>query len=291
MRAFPPTGDTSNMHRRASLRWRRHITIIAAACFMTAALTQLPPAPLAADMGAREVTEALVKATRNSPADLASLDLTYLDLSALDFKAARLSDADLYGADLTSADLSGADLSYTRLDRATIIRAKFVDANLERATLLRPTVFSDMRFDRADAPDFTRARLIGARFQARIDGASFTGADLTDADFSPLEDRPGEGTITTVPKNEMSNSDFTSAILVRTNLSRAILRYAVFAKADLTNAVLERADLTGANLSGADLSGADLTGADLARVDLRGAKGLDKARGLASALNLETALR
>lgn len=245
----------------------------------------------AADLATREVTERLVKSSRENPADFSETDLSYLDLSGLDFKGASLTGADLYGTDFTSADLSGADLSHTRLDRSVLIHAKLAGANLEGATILRPTAFSTMMFDQSEAPDFSRARLVGVRVQARLDGARFPAADLTGANFSPFESRAGEGTITTVPRNDLTNADFTEAIMVRSDFSKAILRYTRMARADLKGAVLRGADLTGADLTGADLTGADLTGADMTRAILRGVKGLDAAVGLAATQNLDTAIR
>lgn len=245
----------------------------------------------AADKSAREVTEALVKSSGDMPADLSGLDLTYLDLSMLDFKGANLSDADLYGTDFTAANLSHADLSYTRLDRAVLIRANFSGANLAGATILRPTVFSDMRFNQTEAPSFRGAMMQRVRVQARIDGADFTDANLTEADFSPFEDRAGEGTITTVPRNELTNARFVNAKLVKANLSRAIMRFADLRGADLTGAALREAELVGANLEGANLTSADVTGADFARVNLKGVIGLDTAIGIKAALNMDTAQR
>lgn len=245
----------------------------------------------AADMAAREVTEALVKATPDAPADLSTLDLTYLDLSGLDFKAANLADADLYGTDFTSANLANADLSHTRLDRSVLIRANLAGAKLSDATILRPTVFSDMRFDQADAPSFRGADMTRVRVQARLDGADFSDANLTEADFSPLEDRAGEGTITTVPRNELTNARFFKARLVKANLSRAIVRFADLRGADLSGANLREAELVGSDMEGADLTGADVTGADFGRVNLKGVKGLDMAIGLGAVRNMDTAQR
>lgn len=269
----------------------RFAVVMATMAIYIASSTVLPVPASSADMVTREVTEALVKATRESPADFSGLDLSYLDLSSLDFKAADLSDADLYGTDFTTANLSGANLSHTRLDRAVLIRADFSGANLEAATILRPTVFSDMHFDRREAPSFKGANLKRVRVQARIDWADFSGADLTAANFSPFEDRAGEGTITTVPRNELRNANFTKAIMVKTNLARTILHFANLAGADLGGASLREAELIGANLEGANLAGADITGADFARVNLKGVRGLDTAIGLKSALNMETAQR
>lgn len=254
-----------------------------------AGLQGLPAA--ATDMSAREVTEALVKASGGVRADFSGHDLTYLDLSLLDFKGANLSDADLYGTDFTGAKLANADLSHTRLDRAVLIRADFSGAKLEDATILRPTIFTDMSFDQNDAPTFRGAMMQRVRVQARMDGADFSDADLTQADFSPYETRSGEGTITTVPRNEMMNAKFVNARMAKANFALAVMRFADLRGADLEGANLRNAELVGANLEGANLAGADVTGADFARVNLKGARGLDTAIGLDAALNMDTTLR
>lgn len=245
----------------------------------------------AGDMATRQVTEALVKASRDNPADFSGLDLAYLDLSTLDFKGANLSDADLYGTDFTLANLSGANLSHTRLDRAVLIRADLSGARLDGASILRPTVFSDMRFNLVEAPTFKGASMVGVRIQAKLDGADFSHANLTSADFSPYEDRAGEGTITTVPRNELSNAKFKAANLTKANFARAVVKFADFRDASLSSASLRDADLTQSDFAGADFTGADLTGADFAGANLKGAKGLESAIGLDAALNLATAKR
>lgn len=275
---------TTRVHRHL----RRGTILIAGFSLAALLFATRMPAATAADMAARDVTETLVKASREAPADFSGLDLTYLDLSLLDFKGANLADADLYGTDFTGANLSGADLSSTRLDRAVLIRADLSSAKLNASTILRPTVFSDMRFDQREAPSFRGAQMQMVRVQARMDGADFSEADLTEADFSPFEDRAGEGTITTVPRNELINARFVKARLVRANMTRTILRFADFRDADLSGANLRDAELIGANLEGADLSGADITGADFARTNLNGVKGLDTAIGLDAALNLDS---
>lgn len=245
----------------------------------------------AADMVVREVTEALVKSARQSPADFSGRDFTYLDLSSLDFKGANLADADLYGTDFTGANLADADLSNTRLDRAVIIRADFSGAKLADARILRPTVFSDLQFDQSEAPTFRGAMMQRVRVQARMDGADFSDADLTEADFSPYEDRAGEGTITTVPRNELMSAKFVNARMSKANFSRVIMRFANLRGADLSGAILRNAELVGANLEGANLTGADITGTDFARANLKGVRGLDTAIGLEAALNMDAAIR
>lgn len=241
-----------------------------------------------AEMTARQMTEALVKADPAQPLDLMAKDLRLLDLSGLDFKRARLQRSDLFGVDLSGADLSGVDLSGARLDRAVVIHADFSDAKLQNASILRPTVYTDMRFDRSEAPRFVRADLSGSRVFARFDGADFSGANLRYADFSPQESR---GDITIQPHNSLMSCDLSGADLEGADLSYARLTFSKLIGSSLRHANLKGADLARVDLSNADLTGADLTGADLDGAKLTGVKGLETAKGLTSAHNLERAVR
>lgn len=244
-----------------------------------------------ADMTAREVTQILYNAKSGQRTDLSGKDLTYLDLSAIDFKGASLARTDLYGTDFTGANLKGADLSSARLDRAVLIRADLSGANLEGATILRPTIYSDLNSHLADAPRFSGANLRGIKVQAELSGADFRGADLTEADFHPLEDRAGEGTLTTLRKNVVKSCDFSGATLVRANFSEAVLTFSRMTGADLRDADLRKADLSKVDFHGADLTGANLAGADLDGANLAGARGLDTVKGLSTTRNLDKAFR
>lgn len=246
-------------------------------------------AALAADMTARQVTEKLFQAPPGTVSDLAARNLSTLDLSGLDFKRARLTGSNMYGVDLTSANLAGADLSGTHLDRAVVIRADFTGANIRNASLQRLTVFSDMRFDRAEAPIFRNANLSGSRLFARLDGADFRGADLSFANLGPFDRRGGD--VTLQPHVVMMKCDFSGANLEKANLSQVHFQFANFAGANLRGADLTEADLTQANLAAADVSGANFAGADLYGADFRGVRGLGEALGLAQAINLDKALR
>lgn len=243
----------------------------------------------AADLTVRQIADLLFNAPPGVMSDLSGHDLGSLDLAGLDFKRARLTGSNLYGVDLTGANLSGVDLSGTRLDRAVIIRADFTDANLKGASLQRPTVFSDLRFDRTEAPRFRNANLSGSRILARLDGADFRGADLSFASFAPYDRRGGD--ITVLPRVVLAKCDFTGANLRQADLSFVQLQFATLVSADLRGAKLANADLTQANLAGADVTGADFAGADLYGADFRRVRGLNEALGLASAVNLDKALR
>jgi uncharacterized protein YjbI with pentapeptide repeats len=245
----------------------------------------------AADISNRDVTSLLFKAKPGDAIDLSKHNLTYLDLSGLNFKGAKLANSDLYGVDLTGANLRGSDLSHTRLDRSVLIRADLSGANLTSATILRPTIYTDLNEDLKDAPRFAGANLTGIRVMARMSGSDFHGADLTNANLSPLESRPGQGTMTTLYKNVLKSCDFSNAILRGTNFDRAVLTFSRFNGADLTDANFKDADLSRVDFSGADLTGANFTGADLDGATLLAVKGLDKAKGLSTAVNFDKAIR
>lgn len=242
---------------------------------------------VASDLTARQVTLRLFEAEAGDKVDFADMNLTLIDLSGLDFKKAVFVGADLYGADLSGSNLSETDLSYTRLDRASIISADFSGADLTDATLLRPTTFSNTHFDRREAANFTGAKLIRTRVFARLDWASFRDADLTDADFSPLES--GANTIATVPHNMLTGADFTNAKMSGVNLQQGYLDFAVFRDADLRDADFRAAKLNQADFRGANLAGANFAGAVVSGAQFAGAKGLQSAKGLGVAVRPDEA--
>jgi uncharacterized protein YjbI with pentapeptide repeats len=246
------------------------------------------PAP---QFTAAQVTAILFKTEPGARPNFAGKFLTYLDLAELDFKGAVLARADLYGSDFTAANLSGADLSKTRLDRAVLIRANLSGANLTDATILRPTIYSDDKNALTDAPKFAGANLTRIHVQAILSGADFRGADMTDADFSPLEARAGQGTMTTLASNVLRNCDFSGAHMWHANMTRSVLTFSRFTGTDLRGVKFNDAELTKVDFSGADLTGADFTGADVYDANFKGAKGLDAVIGLAAAVNADKAIR
>jgi len=279
---------------RAALRSRLPLVVLAAALTLGfgAAAEDTEPVPQNdADFTVRQITSALFKAKPGERLDYSHHILTYLDLAGLDFKGAKLAHSDLYGTDFTGANLKGSDLSHTRLNRSVLIRADLSGADLTGATIFRPTVYSDLSANLADAPRFAGANLTGIRVMANLSGADFRGANMTKADFSPLESRPGQGTITSLMKNVLKSCDFSGAELKGANFDRADLTFSRFVGADLKGANLAKTDLSKTDLTGADLTGADLTHANLYGAILTGAKGLDTVKGLATAINLDKATR
>lgn len=244
-----------------------------------------------AEFSAKQITELLYKAQIGSQLDLSHRDLTYLDLSHLDFKGARFSHSDLYGTDFTEANLKGSDLSWARLDRTVLIRTNLSYSNLESATLYRPTIYSDLNSKLEDAPQFIGANLKRIKVQAELSGANFHSADLSEADFHPLEDRPGEGTLVTLRKNVLKSCEFSEAKLISANFSDAVLTFSDMKHADLTGVNFSGADLSNVDFRSAILTGANFSGADVYGANFVGSEGFETILGLETALNLDKALK
>lgn len=274
------------------MRYATHATIALIATLSSHAKAEDEKAILpAADFTARQITSALFKAKAGERLDYSNHNLAYLDLAGLDFKGAKLARSDLYGTDFSGADLKGADLSYTRLNRSVLVRADLSGANLTGATIFRPNIYSDLASNLNDAPRFAGANLTDARVVATLSGADFRGANLTNADFTPLEWRPGQRAPSTMPRNVLRSCDFSAAMMKGANLKEAILTFSRFIGADLTDADLTETDLSMVDFTGAELTGADLTGADLYGAKLTGVRGFDTVKGLPSTVNLDKVVR
>ena len=280
--------ESSSMVRRLAA-----LSFVITICGAASAFADQPLGPVSpnAEMNARAITTLLFQAKQGVRPDLSGKFLVYLDLSELNFKGANLAHSDFYGTDFTGANLKGADLSHTRLDRSVLMRADLSGANLTGATILRPTIYADLSNNTLDAPRFAGANLTGVHVQAELSGSDFRGADLSNANFYPLEGRPGEGTLATAYRNILKYTDFSGARLHDTNMERAVLWFAKFTGADLKGANFTDADLSRADFAGADISGADFTRADLDGANFVGAIGIAGAKGLDQAVNLDRALR
>lgn len=261
--------------------------IITCALLSATVLLAAPPHTKAADVSARDVTETLFRAGPGARANYAGKDLSFLDLAGLDFKQANLSGTNFYGSDLTRARLVGSNLAGARLDRTSLSRADLSGANLTGATLLTVTAHMTTEPQPADAPLFVGADLTDAYIAARLDGANFTNANLTRARIGRLVPTWGSFRSRAV----INSAKFSGATLVDADLSSAMMRFSDFINANLTNANLQNCDFTKANFTNADFSGADISGADFDGADLTGAVGMDRAKGLALAKNLDRAIR
>ena len=252
---------------------------------MTVLMLLSAPVAMAADVTARNVTDALFHAT--AQVDYTGKDLSFLDLAGLNFKQARLAGANLYGSDLNRASFKGVNLEGAKLDNTIVTRSDFSGANLKGATLLSVTAFASLEPDRTDAPSFESANLSGAHIAARLDGANFRNADLTEARIGLLSATWGSYR----PRAVFNGADFSGAKLVRADLHKGVFQFTRFVSADFTGAMLSDCDFTKANLTGANFSGADISGADFDAAILTGVTGLETASGAMSAKNLNKAVR
>lgn len=239
-------------------------------------------------ISARQVIQLLFKSLQPGDVDLSGRDLSSMDLSKLDFKSAHMTNANLFGVDLTGAHMSGTNLSGATLDRSVITNTDFSGADMTGVSFMRPTVFSTLQYDRREAPKFDGAVLRGLRFTGIFDGASFKNADLTYARMGPHDTRMD---ISSFPHNFFRGCDFSNARIIDADLYEASLVMANFKGADLRGTNFVRADFGYADLSGADFTGADVTEANFEGAILTGVKGLETARGLALAVNLDRAIR
>ncbi len=236
----------------------------------------------AADMTVRQVTEALVKATVQAPADFSGKNLAGLDLSDLDFHGADLAQADLSATDLTDADFSQSNLTGARLDHAVVIRTNFAGANLSHASLTFLGTSTGLEMRAGEGPNFAGADLSEAHIFARLSRSDLSRARLVNARLGTDIRTP---TTMNLFRTELSGCNLTGADLAGADLSGALLSFADLSGAALTGTDLDHADLSHANLARADLTAAILNHADLDETILRNVRGLERSIGLDAARN------
>jgi uncharacterized protein YjbI with pentapeptide repeats len=237
----------------------------------------------AAQMTIEALTGILRDATPSNPPQLAGWNLSGLDLSNIDFRQADLSGANLFGAKLVGANLAGTNLSGANLDAAWLMRASFAGANLANASIFGPVVYPTLEVSPAEAPNFAKANLSGARIIARLNRVDMRGSNLAGARMGvDMRNQPMGQMRMDLSGADLSGADFSGA-----DLNRAAITFAKLRGADLQKARLFRADLSGSDFTGADLTGADLTEADLQGAIMREVRGLDHAIGFETALNRE----
>jgi uncharacterized protein YjbI with pentapeptide repeats len=242
----------------------------------------------AADLTVRELAGRLHRADSAQPLQLRGLDLRELDLSGLDFKGAALSGSNLFGADLSRADLSKVDLRGARLDRVTIVGTRLDGSNLSDTSFLRPSSFSTLVAAADEAPSFAGADLRRARLFGRFNRSNFRGANLGGALLAPFNKT---GFIEHLWRTELVGADLSGANLAGADLTYTLIAFANLRGANLQGAKLRKADLSRADLTEANLTGVDLSEADLDGAILTGVRGLDTAQGLATARNVDKAIR
>jgi uncharacterized protein YjbI with pentapeptide repeats len=283
MAALPfATNERTGMQRIALL-----VVALGLVLAPTARAEDTEPVSMVAEINAGEITRILHATAPGERPNFSGKFLAYLDLAELNFKGANLSRSDFYGTDFTAANLTGVDLSQTRLDRSVLIRADLSGANLTGSTIFRPTIYTNMEIALTDAPRFSGANMTGVRVQAELSGSSFRGANLERADFSPLEARSGEGTLSTLRRNVLKSCDFSGASLMDANMTHTLMWFARFTGANVKGAKFIGADLSNTDFAGADVTGADFTNADLDGANFAGAIGLDQVVGWDKALNAD----
>lgn len=232
-----------------------------------------------ANVSVDEVKRLLAAATPGHPVNLAGKSLRNLDFSHVDFSGADLHAANLFGTKLDGANLKGANLTGANLNLSWLIHADFTGANLTDASLVAPVVAEGLAAKPGEIPIFKDANLSGARVQARFTAGDLRGTKFVGADLSAHLKNQSMGLMHT----EMGSANLAGADLSKANLGHIDMTFANLRGVDFTDADLTRADLSGADATGASFAGADLTGAVLDRTTLTEAKGLDSAKGLATA--------
>lgn len=204
-----------------------------------------------ASLSGRDLSGVDLRNCNLAEADLSCAHLARADLRGALLRDAELTCADLRAANLDDADLSGADLRSSCLRGAQLNGAKLPRADLRKANYLKLVHNADIAVvDGAAATDLTSVAARACDFSdARLVGAAFLRADLTDADFTAAD----------LSGADLRSADATGAMLARANL----------AGADLSGAVLLGAVLLGANLAGSRFTNADISGCVLDRAALQ----------------------
>ncbi|HXX95311.1 MAG TPA: DUF2169 domain-containing protein [Planctomycetota bacterium] len=241
-----------------------------------------------ADLSGAKLVKTVLCQAQLSTANLSGADLSGAILEGADLSGAILTGATLAGANLKEADCSGVQASKAIFAGAQAPGASFTGAALDGAVfekaVLAGASFSGASLKGAKCASavLTKAAFSGARAEL----ADFTGSDLTGAyadagaDFKKALFVKAKGPQSVWESGILDGADFTGAVLVRANFSRASLResklvgvdakQAIFRKARLVLARAPRSDFFESTFEKADLSGADFTGANLFGSDFQG---------------------
>lgn len=225
-----------------------------------------------ADMSRADIEAALAKLGDKETLDLSGKRLNTLDLSGMDLTRTKLTSARINGCNFKGTNFSGINI-----DGAWALKSDFTNATFIGTSLFQ-TQMMDAKLDGADfsnamvGADMSRASLVNARFQ--------------DAMLAPDLTNQSMGLMRGVLKSaKLDGASFKGANLARSSFDFASLKGADFEGANLEGAELSGADLTGANVTKANFAKADINGAKL--LDLRGR---DSALGFDSAVNRDKAL-
>jgi len=140
-----------------------------------------------ADLTNANLSDAILTETDLSDAILTGAVLTGANLAGADLFRADLSKAKLPGADLKGANLSSANLAEADLWRANLTKAFLLSTRLMKANLWRTNLTGTV-MDGADltGANLGKAKLIEAKLVGtRIESATFTEVDLTNAQYQP----------------------------------------------------------------------------------------------------------
>lgn len=198
------------------------------------------------------------------------------DLRSADFTAASMQDADLAGAELEGASFDGVSAEGLVFMDRSLAGVRWSGADLSKSAFLR--------VDLAEA-DFSKCRIAQTAFVRCLGHrASFVGAemvnvafadacDLTESNFSGARIVESNLRETCLDRSnfegaDLERSDFSGSSLKEAGLYRADARQSQWVKSDLRQADCRGANFMQANLERADLRGASLRGANLFQADL-----------------------
>jgi uncharacterized protein YjbI with pentapeptide repeats len=218
-----------------------------------------------------EMTRADIEAGLAALAPGAVLNLSGRSLNGLDLSGMDLRRTKLQSARINKVNLKGANLEKVVLDQAWSLNSDLTGANLKGASLFA-TQFGGSRLDGAD---FTEARVAGDFTNASMTNAIFDGADL-----SADEKNQSMGLMRGAFKSaKLDGASFKGANMARTLMEFASLRGADLTGANLRRSELAAADFTDANVAGANFDGADLNSARIGKMKhAEAAKNLDRAK-------------
>ncbi|OGG95164.1 MAG: hypothetical protein A2527_08305 [Candidatus Lambdaproteobacteria bacterium RIFOXYD2_FULL_50_16] len=190
--------------------------------------------------------------------DLRQSDFSETDLRQTQFNFAQLTKTKFIGANLTGVDLSNQDLREADFSKANLTGTSFHGSNLEGAKIENAII---------NGTDFTKANLAGIDFSgAVIESATFKGAILVKPKFNSAQ----------INRINFDGFDFTKASFrgawirhtsfIETNLTQADFSFAL-----LEDVLLKNSKLTNANITEADFSKALLYKTDFSGVRFTGA--------------------
>ena len=220
------------------------------------------------NMTRAEIEAGLAKLKDGETLDLSTKWLNKLDLSGLD-----LTRTNLRASRLNGANLKGAKLDGVQLDAAWALKADFTNASFIGASLFQ----TQMMDCKVDGANFSNA-MVGAD----LSRSTLTNAKFDDAMLAPDLTNQSMGLMRGILKSaKLDGASFKGANLTRSSFEYASLRGVDFAGANLSGAELGGADLTGSNVAGANFDKADVNS-----TKLLGLKGKDSAIGIADAVNI-----